>query len=188
MAGHPGIGARGHTLAELLLVVAILGVAASVAVPALAPQDPVRLDHAAERVAQALRLARDEALRSGLHHGVEVRPDTQRVRVYRADMTSTPVGVAELVRHPLSKQPVDFSPGALTGSTGAKIVNALDPFDFGAGGRRTQLLFDPRGTPMWYVASGAQSHLLVEGRVELGYGTDGRVVTVAPYSGRVQIQ
>ncbi len=89
---------RGYSLPELLAVVIILGIAAAVAIPDISTTNPNTLDLAAEEVAQAIRYARSESLRTGEIHGVEISQNTQRVVAYKADLTTTPVSIA---CHPL---------------------------------------------------------------------------------------
>jgi Tfp pilus assembly protein FimT len=55
---------RGHTLAELLIVCAVLAVAVAVALPSAQPAAEFRADAAASEVVQALRFARQEAMRT----------------------------------------------------------------------------------------------------------------------------
>jgi Tfp pilus assembly protein FimT len=55
---------HGHTLAELLTVCAVLALAAAVALPSAQPAAEFRADAAAGEVVQALRFARQEAMRT----------------------------------------------------------------------------------------------------------------------------
>ena len=178
---------HGVTLVELLVVVSILGVVALAAIPDFRSADPLRLDLAAQEIAEAIRYARSESLRTGEIHGVEISQDTQRVVVYRADLTTTPVGMASILYHPVAKQPFDFDVAARPTTAGVSITNAQDPFLYAAG-RRKNLLFDAAGVPIWIVNATGTTNVLQDGLVELGYRNGTRSVRVAPITGRVTVQ
>ena len=91
---------RGFTLLELTLVSAILGVIAVAALPNLASSDPSRLDLAALQVADAMRYARSEAIRTGVPHGFRQEISQKRIRVMRPDMADTPATLVYDVYHP----------------------------------------------------------------------------------------
>ncbi len=178
---------HGVTLVELLVVVSILGVVALAAIPDFRSADPLRLDLAAQEIAEAIRFARSESLRTGMIHGVQISQDTQRVVVYRADLTTTPVGMVSILYHPVAKQPFDFDVAARPTTAGVSITNAQDPFLYAAG-RRKNLLFDAAGVPIWIVNATATTYVLQDGLVELAYGSGKRVVQIAPITGRVTVQ
>lgn len=178
---------HGVTLVELLIVVSLLGVVAMVAIPNLRSTDPYRLDAAASEIAGAVRFARSESLRTGEIHGVQISQDTQRVVVYRADLTATPVGMAAILYHPRSRQPFDFDFDTSAMLAGVRITNTQDPFLSGAG-RRKSLLFDASGVPIWIVNAAGTTYALQDGEVLLGYGNGSRTVRVAPITGRVTVQ
>jgi len=102
--------APGYTLVELMLVVAVLGALALVAVPSSAPGADQRLDAAAQEVIDALRYARVEAMRTGTYHGVDFSVDVasgeRRVRVFRTDTAVPPNPVYDVI-HPLAKKLYD---------------------------------------------------------------------------------
>ena len=178
---------RGYSLPELLAVVIILGIAAAVAIPDISTTNPNRLDLAAEEIAQAIRFARSESLRTGEIHGVEISQNTQRVVAYRADLTTTPVSIAAILYHPVSKQQLDYEVDTGTMTDGVSIINAQDPFLY-ATGRRKQLLFDTTGVPIWIVNATGSTYILQDGSVQLSYGGDDRTVQVAQITGRVTVQ
>lgn len=178
---------RGYSLPELLAVVIILGIAASVAIPDISTTNPNKLDLAAEGVAQAIRYARSESLRTGEIHGVQISQNTQRVVAYKADLTTSPVSMDYVLYHPVSKQKFDYDVDTGVMTNGVSITNTQDPFRY-ATGRRKNLLFDSTGVPIWIVNSTSSTYILQDGTVQLSYQGDDRTVTVAQVTGRVTVQ
>lgn len=178
---------QGITLLELLVVVSILGVVAVVAIPGFRSGDSQRLDLAAQDVAEAIRYARSESLRTGEIHGIQISQNTQRVVVYKADLTTTPVSQDYTLYHPVSRQKFDFDVDTRPMIAGVNITNAQDPFLY-ATGRRKNLLFDTQGVPIWIVNSTSTTYVLQDGMVQLSYGSGNRTVQVAPITGRVTVQ
>jgi len=178
---------HGVTLVELLVVVAIIGVVAVAATPFLSNADPQRLERVASEIAGAIRFARSESLRTGKVHGVEISQNTQRIKVYRADLTTTPVSKAEILHHPVARQPFDFDLDTAALMSGASIVNTQDPFLYDTG-RRKNLLFDAAGLPIWIVNATATTYILKDGVVQVSIGNLTRDVRVAPITGRVTVQ
>lgn len=179
---------QGYTLLELIIVVAILGLIAAVAVPGLSPGSDEKLRLAAEEVASAIRFARSEARRTGEGHGLTVSQVTQKVTVKKYDLTTAPISALYTLTHPIDKQPYDFNVNTKLSTRGVTISNSQDVFNYtGLGGRRS-LIFDANGTPKWIVGSGPTTYLLSDGRIELSYGSRQRIVSVAPITGRVTVR
>jgi type II secretion system protein H len=191
MAKHqqlPVVCQRGFTVTELLVVVIILGVIAAVVTPGLRSGDPEKLELAATYVAEAIRIARSEAMRTGQVYGVTISQATQQVQVRRYDITADPVDPLETLYHPVSKQPLDFDFDTLAATSGARITNAQDVFDYAGLGRRRTVLFDAQGVPMWIVGSGPTTWAMTGGDVGLTLDNHKKIVSLAPYTGRVTIQ
>ena len=91
---------RGYTLLEVLIVVTITGLVASLALPSLSTGDTTKIDLAATEVATAIRFARSEALRTGEGHGLTVSQATQQVTVARYDLTTAPISTLGTLTHP----------------------------------------------------------------------------------------
>ncbi len=178
----------GFSLVELTAVIAILGITALVVIPNFSSTDPYKLELAAEQVAQAIRFARSEAMRSGEHHGVTISQVTQKITVIKWDLTTDPVSVESIPYHPLNKQAFKFDVSGFSLAAGVLISNSDDIFLYSGIGRRRSLIFDPQGVPVWVVGVDDSSYLLQEGMVQLSLGQAQLKVAVAPVTGRVTIQ
>ena len=178
----------GLSLIELTAVIAILGITALALIPNLSSTDTIKLELAADQVAQALRFARSEAIRTGEHHGVTISREIQRVKVIKWDLTTNPVSTESVPYHPLSKQGFEFDVEGLSLAPGILISNSEDIFLYTVIGRRHSLIFDPQGVPIWILGSDGSDYRLLEGIVELSAGEDQRSISVAPLTGRVTIQ
>ncbi|MCP5149294.1 MAG: prepilin-type N-terminal cleavage/methylation domain-containing protein [Ectothiorhodospiraceae bacterium] len=178
---------RGFTLLELVLVLALLALAASAMLDGGASAEArARLDHAAGEVAAALRFARDESVRTGLRHGVEVDPATERVRLFHLEPGSV-IPVYD-VHHPVDHRLYDWVVGVAPGTAGV----AVDDRGFTYHGDPlglplAQVQFDDTGTPALRGLLG--DYLLSDGLVRL-VGADGeqREVRVEPITGWVSVQ
>ncbi|MGI9341408.1 MAG: pilus assembly FimT family protein [Gammaproteobacteria bacterium] len=185
---RPSIRHRGFTVTELLVVVIILGVLAAVVTPGIRSGDPEKLELAAVHVAEAIRLARSEAMRTGEVYGITISQATQQVRVRRYDITADPVDPLETMYHPVSKQLLDFDFDTLAVTSGARIMNAQDVFGYSTLGRRRTVLFSAQGVPMWIVGSGPTTWALTDGDIGLALDSHKKIVSLAPYTGRVTIR
>ena len=188
---HSGFVAReqaGFSLLELSVVVLILGILALAVIPDSAPTAQQKLDLVAERIAQALRFAQSESLRTGEHHGVTISQVTQTITVKKWDLTTDPVSTELVPYHPVDKQGFVFDADRISLAPGVSITNGSDIFLYAVIGRRRSLIFDPRGAPVWVRGSDDSIFPLLDGTVELGSGQDSRRVIVAPGSGRVTVQ
>ena len=104
MSQHPMQSQLGVSLLELTLVVAILGVLALVVIPQFSSPDPNKLELAAEIQAQAMRFARNEALRRGEPIGFRQQNAQKRMRVFSLDTGTAPWTVIYDIYHPIHKQ------------------------------------------------------------------------------------
>jgi len=191
LPGHRQITAvcnHGFTITELLVVVVIIGLLAVVATPALRSSDPHKLDLAATKVAEAIRLARSESMRTGEVYGITISQASQQVRVRRYDITADPVNPLETLYHPVDKQLLDFDFDELATTQGVRINNTQDVFDYPDAGRRRTVLFDRQGVPVWILAGGSTIEPLTQGIVELSLDASKQAVQIAPFTGRVTIQ
>jgi prepilin-type N-terminal cleavage/methylation domain-containing protein len=178
----------GFSLLEISIVVLILGIMAVVVIPDSAPSNQQKLDLAANQIAQALRFAHSESLRSGEHHGVTISQVTQTITVIKWDLTTDPVSTELIPYHPVDKQSFVFDADTMSLAPGVSITNSSDIFNYTTVGRRRSLIFDPRGVPVWVRGSDDSVHRLIDGVVNLSDGQNQRGVVVAPLTGRVTVQ
>ena len=176
-------GQRGFTLLELTLVSAILGIVAVAALPNLSSSDPSRLDLAALEIADAMRFARGEAIRTGVPHGFRQEISQKRIRVMHPDMADTPATLVYDVYHPVSKKlyVIDLNTEPFVMVTDVSrttmFLGTCNPVD--------DVYFDANGTP-WCVEP--RSVLVQQFAVTLAVGSLSRVVTLDGITGRVTIQ
>ena len=98
----------GYTLVELIITVTIIAVIAAIAVPGFSSSRDRQLQLAAEGFAAAIRFARTESLRTGERHGIHYDSSERRIRVWRADNSTTPAAIVYDVYDPVSKQVYDY--------------------------------------------------------------------------------
>jgi prepilin-type N-terminal cleavage/methylation domain-containing protein len=179
---------HGVTLVEMVLVVAVLAVAAALAIPKADVVGPAAVNVAAVQVANALRFARREAIRTGAYHVVKLDTAAQTLRVYR--LTTSGV-VAEDSARPVV-HPVDMRTYNLAFSndpaSGATIASAV--FKYQSGLTATYATFGPDGAPAdirgtWFLKLFVIDPLQQDGVVTLRRGSAVRTVTVAAATGRV---
>lgn len=176
--------ARGYTLLELVVVVGLITVLAAVALPSGRPAASAQLDLAASWVADTIRFARAEALRTHTPVYVEVDPNTDRLLIAAANLAGSTAAAGTPLRHPLTQQPLDVLLRNAPATAGIDVTAA--PFDYPSGGRRVNVVFDARGLP-FFRASGASQRMTL-GEITLVRGTEQRVVRVWRTNGRVTIQ
>lgn len=173
---------RGYTLTELLVVVVLIGLAASVALPSLRPGEIAAVDSAAGELASALRFARTEAMRLSDERGFE-RPAETRIRLFSLDNSSSPATPIFDIRHPVDKQLYDRdlgrSPVRFEGTITA------DPQFRSTCNQPDLLRFDARGMP-WCIDPANVPLLRYD--FTLSQGASSRVVTLQGINGRVSVQ
>lgn len=171
---------HGYSLAELLVVCAVLAVAAAVALPSAQPVAEYRADAAADEVAQALRFARQEAMRSGAYRMLRCDPTLNQVSVYVPD---TAGAVAATIPHPLSK--MDYTLNLDQAPAGGNMSLASCSFQFADKTTAATLAFDAAGNPVRGTgAAAAQTQALSSGAIVVGSGNVTRTVAV-DVAGRV---
>ena len=173
MLRRPGRRLAGVSLAEMLIVVAILSVVAAIAIPQASSVSPYAVDATTAEVAQAIRFAQREAIRTGTIHGVIVDPASQELRVF-----GLPTSGATASTHPLDKREytILFGNNAMLRGT---IVSSAFKYDKKA---TNYISFTRDGSPG--TADGSDP-LKEEGLITLRHGNAERIVRVATVTGRV---
>ena len=174
---------RGRTLLETVIVIAIIGLIAAVASPTLTSSDNQKLDLAAQEFVAALRFARQEAIRSGMPHGITMNVGADQYQVFRLDLGTVPATWIYDVYHPVAKQiyAASVDSGLTRGValdqvqlTFAAPCNNTNGFAFGPSGN--PICTDPLTSPV----ANAEATFTQRGL--------NRVVSVSPMTGRVTAQ
>ncbi len=148
---------------------------------------PTQAREGAERVAAALRFARDESLRTARSHGVSLtaNTDSDTLKVFVLDTSTLPPTPQFSVRHPLSRQDYaetlgNGSPFPAARADGQGFVSAM--------GSTSQLLFTADGAPA--LLNGANLLRLSGASVwiRINAGAHSQNVLVATETGRVTLQ
>ena len=174
---------HGYTLVELLIVVTILGVAASVAVPDISTSNISQLELAAEEMAEAMSFARSEARRTGQPHGFRQQSSAKHIRVFRPDTAVSPWALVYDIYHPVSKKlyEIDFD----THPFARVDTISRTPTFFGVCNQTGNIYFDGNGVPR---CANPETILLGKFAVTLTLGNHSRVVTLNGVTGRVTVQ
>jgi len=162
--------AQGFTLVELILLIALIGILAWLAVPRLGAFHEIKLDTAARRVAADLRYAQGLSMTRRERHGVLFEPAVSRYTVLDA-ASRTPVENPMDRGRPLL---VDFHGSGEC--QGVSIVSA----DFGG---TPGVTFDFFGVPR--DTSGRE--LATPGQILLSYEGMTAAVAIAPGTGKVSL-
>ena len=179
----------GYSLLELTIVVLIIGIMAAAVIPSFfSATDQYKLDLVAEEIAQALRFAQNESRRTGKHYGATISQTTQTITVKKWDVTADPVTTELVPYHPVSKKSFVFDADGFSLAPGVSISNSSDVFLYDSIGRRSSLIFDPEGYPVWIMNAGVNVYRLLDGSVALSDGDNTRNVLIAPITGRVTVQ
>jgi len=171
---------HGHSLAELMVVCAVLAVVAAVALPSAQPVVEYRADAAADEVAQALRFARQEAMRNGAYRMLRCDPVLNQVSVYVPDAAGN---VAATIPHPLSK--MDYTLNLNQAPAGSNMALTACSFLFADKTTAATLAFDAGGNPVRGTGgAAAPTQPLSSGTIVVGSGNVTRTVAV-DVTGRV---
>ena len=174
---------RAYTIIELLAVVALIGLTASIVIPSATPGESKKLDLVAMEVANAMRFARSEAMRTGNTMGFQQQSAISRMRIFNIDIGSVPATFEYNVYHPVDKNLYTRSlgepPFTFTGE-----VEHSSTYQ-GTCNLKSKIYFDADGTP-W--CTDPVTVLLERFDVGLKLGAGTRIVRLHGITGRVTIQ
>lgn len=177
-----------YSLLELTAIVLILSIMAAAVVPSFFASSSHKLDLVAEEIANALRFARSESLRTGEHYGATISQVTQTITIIKWDITTDPVSTELIPYHPVSKKTFQFNADGFSLAPGISINNSADIFNFDSIGKRRSVIFNQLGMPVWIMDSGNLIYRLLDSTIELTNGAEQRDITLAGITGRVTIQ
>jgi type II secretion system protein H len=179
-----GLRSHGVTLVELLVVIAVLGIVAVVAIPDLfSSSNPQTLDLAAEEIANTIRFARSEAIRLDSPRGFQQQTSAKRIRVFRPETVTSPWALHFDVYNPVSKQLYDIQLNNHPFAT-ADTLNSTTDFQ-GTCNQTGDIYFDSNGTP-W--CTDPETTPLKQLDITLTLDTHSRVVTLHGITGRVTVR
>ncbi len=181
---------RGLSFIELTIALLILVIIAAVALPDLSSNDHAKLDIAASEVAEAIRFARLESIRTASPYGVNVNDGNDRVRVYLLvymDFFGFPIWTPTYdVYHPVDKKLYTLNLKTDVKTSGVDLQSHSILFT-DSGTNSDFLGFNSNGNPKKSVGN---TDYLLDGiaTITLAYSGQTRVISVAPITGRVTVQ
>lgn len=176
MGERERLGHAGFSLAEVLVVLAILVIVYGVVNLSLEPTEIQKLEAASAEIVDALFFARAEALRSGGEYGVRFGADTALgAGEYMVSVFKKTGGNEVLIANPVSGRPYQFDVHHAAYGNGVTMVNP----DFDGG---TAVVFNGGG------GRAGAPELAATGRVTVSLGAVSRTVTVDAETGRILVQ
>jgi prepilin-type N-terminal cleavage/methylation domain-containing protein len=176
---------QGFSLLEMLLVVVILSIAAKIALPNLATATPARLDRAANELAEALRFARAEAIRTGTLVGVQYSASTPSISVCTISLILGFISKCSILSNPVDHNPYTLN-YAGNGNQAPVTLNSVT-WQYG-GNNLNYIVFGSHGTPVYPIILISQMTMLTNASVVIAYAGQIRTINVSPMTGRVSIQ
>lgn len=179
---HPRSRAAGVTLPELLIVVTLIAIVGTIAVPSLNSLESVRVTSATAELSAALRYARDEAIRTGSIHSVEFTNATHLAQVLKIPDFSAMAVNRPVVRHPNSRQlySLDLDDDPTTSPT--QLITLT--LDFDNVGQQQRVDFMPSGQPVW-IDIFDQPYRLLSGSITLSAQANQQTITLDGFTGRI---
>lgn len=175
-------GQNGNTYLEVMIVTINLGIVAAVAMPDLSSTDSKKLDVVAKQIADAIVLAKADAIRKKIPHGIYTDTVNDRIRVY-----SLPAETAVYnVYHPIDKRIYDIQLKTDPQSRGVDLVSANFSYDNSLNSS-TYLDFNTDGTPKLTGGIPYRDHMLTSGSIIIAYNQQRRQILIEPMTGRVTV-
>lgn len=162
---------RAFTLAELILVIVILSIAALMALPFAVSGSSMQLRSAANMIAADLEYAKSMAISRGSYYKVVFYDEQEKYEIQDFN-TSLPI------EHPIRKDEyvIDFARDSRLNRVDIASVN----FD-----SQDTIVFDYLGSP--FSSNGEMEHLISTGEIILSSGGATIIVNVAPVTGYITI-
>ncbi len=161
-------------------MIAILSVAATIAIPTFSSAEAKYLDIAANDLAQAIRFARSEAIRTNVPHGINLDSSDTRLRLYSYSGTAS-----YTVYHPIDSQLYEINYESLRNpvSVASKAIKFQDlSINF-----QSNISF-AAGSGVPGSSSAGSSKVLEYADFVLEYGVHQRTVSLSAMGGRVTVQ
>ncbi len=178
---------KGVTLADTMIVVAIISVFAVIVAPSFSSSSKYELDFAVREISAAIRFARSEALRTGDVYGVDINQTTNQLTIYKADLSAIPVAQEFVAYHPINKDLYDYNLSNDFNLSDINISNLNDPFLYTDSLRRKSLLFTAHGSPVWIDSNSGAIHQLQNGVIQVNAKSHSQSINIEPFNGRVTI-
>jgi len=163
---------RGFTLIEILMVVVIMGIAAAIIVPQMAPRNDLQCASAARSLMGDLLYAQSRSIALGQMQYVQFNTSTNTYQVLDT------ISPNHVITHPVNQTPYTVTTG--TGSLPNVAINSAS-FD-----SNTTVAFDSMGIPYSWT-SGTGPVALSAGSVIFKAGANTKTVTISPFSGEIKI-
>jgi len=175
---------RSYTLIELLIVVALLGIAGTLVIPHMVGADSMKVQAAVRQLIGDLSFAQSDALAHQEYRRVHFYPDGRGYCIVRVDDTDYAAvfdeGTADYISDPLASM----------GELGRYIVNfaadkrfemvSVGTVSIDGGGQ--DIVYDPLGGTI--MAGGLPG---TGGTIDLVAGEDTYRITVAPFTGKLSV-
>jgi len=166
----------GFTLIEILCVVVIIGIAASIIIPSIGTRDDLRAASMARVVMADLIYAQNRAVSLQKVQYVRFNTATQQYEVLDS------IAPDALITHPVEQRP--FQVKLSTGRTDDLKYVKLDSISFDG---KPVLAFDELGTPLSFDPGTGSKPPMVSGNIVLKSGTYQLTISVEPYSGELKV-
>lgn len=159
---------RGYTLVEMLIVVAVLGIAGALVIPAMGGTGVLRVQAAVRTIVADLTEAQSDALAYQSARAVVFQPDEGRYFITRVPGATIDLDADVILERPIN-QGKQFGDSAITGTR----------FD-----TDNVLIFDEMGGP---IARPGESTPATTGTIDVTGSGQTFVISIEAYTGRVTV-
>jgi prepilin-type N-terminal cleavage/methylation domain-containing protein len=169
---------RGFTLAEILTVLVILGIASAIIIPQIGTRSDLIAAAAARSVMADMLYAQNRAIATQKPHFIEFNGQT-----YTVSTRDTSASALYTITNPISNAPYTVTLGA----QGSGLANAsIASVSFSS---QTMMGFDELGSPFSYIkGSNTMTPMAETGTVTISSGPINLQILVEPYTGELTVQ